>query len=118
MFSCYQAVKVLKHNNIHYEDLYSETKESAERRKMYKEKTNVFCYYILTAVLMNEYPMVISWCNSHNKQLFNLDIKNSDLFVEFVKKICKTSNLQHNITVLGDIQMQDKTLRMTLMDFL
>ena len=118
MFSCYQAVKVLKHNNVRYEDLYSETKESAERRKMYKENTNVFCYYILTTVLMSEYPMVMSWCNSHNKQLFNLDIKNSDLFVEFVKKICKTSNLKHNLTVLGNIQMQDKTLRMTLMDFL
>ena len=118
MFSCYQAVKVLKHNNVRYEDLYSETKESAERRKMYKENTNVFCYYILTAVLMSEYPMVMSWCNSHNKQLFNIDIKNSDLFVEFVKKICKTSNLKHNLTVLGNIQMQDKTLRMTLMDFL
>ena len=118
MFSCYQAVKLLKHNNIRYEDLYSETKESAERRKMYKEKTNVFCYYIVTAVLMNEYPMVMSWCNNHNKQLFNIDIKNSDLFVEFVKKISKNSNLQHNLMVLGDIQIQDKTLRMTLMDFL
>ena len=118
MFSCYQAVKVLKYNNIRYEDLYSDTKESVERRKMYKEKTNVFCYYIVTAVLMNEFSTVLSWCNSHNKQLFNMDIKNSELFVDFVKKICKTSNLQHNLTVLGDIEMHDKTLRMTLMDFL
>ena len=85
---------------------------------MYKEKTNVFCYYIVTAVLMNEYPMVLSWCYSHNKQLFNIELKHSYLFVELIKRICKTSNLQHNLTVLGDIHMHDKTLRMSLMDFL
>jgi hypothetical protein len=118
MFSCYQLVKVLNHNNIHYEDFYSESKESLKRRKMYKEKTNVFCYYIVTTVLMNEFPMVMSWCNSHNKQLFNIELKHSHLLVELIKRICKTSNLQHNLTVLGDIHMHDKTLRMSLIDFL
>ena len=118
MFSCYQAAKVLKHINLTYEDLYSKTKEAIERRKQYKEKTNVFCYYILTAVLMNEYPMVLSWCYSNNNKLFNMELKHSQLFVELVKKICKTSSLQHNLSVLGDVEIHDKSLRMTLIDFL
>lgn len=118
VFSSYQAVKILKHNNIRYEDFYGESKDAAERRKGYKENTNIFCYYILTAVLMNEYSKMMSWCYLHNKKFFNMEIKHSHLFIDFIKKICKTSKLQHNLSVLGDIPMHDKTLRMTLIDFL
>ena len=118
VFSSYQAVKILKHNNIRYEDFYSDSKDAVERRKGYKENTNIFCYYILTAVLMNEYSKMMSWCYLHNKKFFNMEIKHSHLFIDFIKKICKTSKLQHNLSVLGDIEMHDKTLRMTLIDFL
>ena len=67
---------------------------------------------------MNEYSKMMSWCYLHNKKFFNMEIKHSHLFIDFIKKICKTHELQHNLSVLGDIPMHDKTLRMTLIDFL
>ena len=47
-----------------------------------------------------------------------MEIKHSQLLIDFIKKNCNTHELQHNLSVLGDIPMHDKTLRMTLIDFL
>ena len=119
IYSCYQAIKVLNYMNLSYPDLYATTVEGKEKRKSYREKSNVFCYYVLVAVLMNEYQDTMSWCNKYNRSLIKITLTNSHLFVDYIKRICKNDTLLHNLEQLSGIYLErDRTLRMTLMDFL
>ena len=52
-FSCYQAAKVLEYNDFSFEDIRD------VRMKNYNEKTNVFCYYVVTSILMYEYQTIM-----------------------------------------------------------
>lgn len=52
----------------------------------YHEKTNVFCYYVLTSVLMYYSEEFIIWCNNNNYNLINFkkEEKNIIKFIEFI----------------------------------
>lgn len=111
-YSCYQASKVLEYNNLSYQDI------TGNKMKQYNEKTNVFCYYVVTSILMYEYQTIMKWCSIHNHNLFTIQLRNSKHFVELLKKLCNSYNLNNNLTVLGNIKKHDRTLRMSLFDFL
>mgnify|MGYP003324525834 CR=1 FL=1 len=52
-FSLIQTIKILnKMNIIDYEILYKKDRISRISRNLYKEKTNVFCYYILKMIFL------------------------------------------------------------------
>jgi len=55
-----QALKILQFNGL--------TVENVAQRQMqsYRENTNVFAYYILTAGLLSDFHAFITWCNAHN----------------------------------------------------
>ena len=36
------------------------------RKNLYREDTNVFSYYILTAILLNDYYGFMRWCEKNN----------------------------------------------------
>tara|TARA_Y100000816_G_scaffold236206_1_gene182009 strand:+ start:1285 stop:2319 length:1035 start_codon:yes stop_codon:yes gene_type:complete len=46
----------------------------------YKEKTNVFCYYILTSVLMYYTEDFIIWCKYNNNNLINFTKNSNNIF--------------------------------------
>ncbi len=119
IFSCYQALKILNYMNMSYTDLYSTGHDAIKKRNTYKENSNVFCYYILVSILMHSYQDTMIWCNSHNNKLFNISLQHSHLFVDYIKKICKQSSYLHNMEHLGSMYLHtDRSLRMTLLDFL
>ena len=52
---------------LQYEHLYLDNTTSELVRKMlYKEKTSVLSYYILTGILMSNIPEFMRWCAEHN----------------------------------------------------
>lgn len=55
MFSLWQCVKVLRHNNIHYEHLL-------EHAYLFQEKTPTFSYYILKCILMTHLDDFLLFC--------------------------------------------------------
>jgi hypothetical protein len=55
LFSLWQCVKVLRHNNIHYEYLL-------EHAYLYQEKTPTFSYYILKCILSTHLDDFLSFC--------------------------------------------------------
>tara|TARA_B110000495_G_C22382079_1_gene246829 strand:- start:34 stop:354 length:321 start_codon:yes stop_codon:yes gene_type:complete len=104
---------------ISYTDLYSSSQVATQIQQSYQEKSNVFCYYILVSILMNQYQDTIVWCHKHNDKLFNISVKDSHLFVDYIKKICKAESYLYNMEHLGRIYVDtDRSLRMTLLDFL
>ena len=85
--SIYQSTKILEFMNLKYQDLISKTKTSVLKKKLYKEKTNVFNYYILKAVCLINIDSFLIFCFSNNNFLnFNPSEKNIGIFTSFLKK--------------------------------
>jgi hypothetical protein len=99
-YGFFQMVKTLKFMGLEYKDMYSKSPKSVMLREtMYKEKSNVLAYYIITLVLMNNYQGFMSWCNMHNLSLlqFKKTTTNLSEFCKFVEKNYKTKPMLHGV---------------------
>lgn len=81
--SFFQMFKVLAHMNIEYVDLHTD-RSLLDR---YKEESNVFVYYVITVILLNNYPQFIRWCGENNDKLlqFNQTEEQQLLFCTYIK---------------------------------
>lgn len=99
-YSFFQIVKTLQFMGLTYEDLYSKSKPSVMlRNTLYKEKSNVLAYYIITTVLMNNYQGFLSWCDINNLTILQFKKTSSNLmkFCEFIKNNYKTKRFMKGI---------------------
>ena len=88
-FSTFQMVKILGHLGLNYELLYSKSDSAAYLRDhYYKEKTNVFCYYVLPSLLLFYYDDFLRWCVENNLNLIHFSTQ-SHAQTKFVKLIEK-----------------------------
>ena len=90
---------------LRYNDLYSNSKRSRIlRENLYKEKTNVLSYYVIKAVLINNYQNFLYWCQDHNHSLiqFNKTSKNQKEYCEFIKSNYKSASMMENILETED----------------
>jgi hypothetical protein len=139
LFSLFQCNKILKFLGISYQNLYETDNGShIARENLYKETTNVFAYYIVTAFLLDNYVNVMNWCNKNNLSCFkfNNSQRNLDLFYnliensykrnEFLKNLMCVSNYasklnkktnKNNKLANNEINNIFKTTRMTIMEF-
>ncbi len=84
-----------------YKDLFSNLKRSKIlRENMYKEKTNVLSYYVIKAVLMNNYQDFLFWCKTNNPSLiqFEKTNKNQIDYCDFIKNNYKTASMLENVS--------------------
>lgn len=58
-FTMFQVAKVLTHNDMNYDDL-------TVVGNKYREKTEIFCYYVLKSILMFHCDTFLSWCAKNN----------------------------------------------------
>jgi hypothetical protein len=99
-YSLFQLVKTLDFMGLQYKDLYSNTKQSVIlRENLYKENTHVLAYYIIKAVLINNYQGFLNWCKTNNLSLldFKKTIGNQKQFCKFVEKNYKIQSLLDGI---------------------
>jgi hypothetical protein len=99
-YSFFQAVKILKFMGISYKDLYDKNIDAINLRKtLYKEKTNVLSYYIITLILLNNYQDFLAWCNVNNTSLLQFKKTNTNLesFCKFIERKYKSSNILNGI---------------------
>jgi len=80
----FQMVKILRFNKLTYQDILS----GSDKLKTYKENSNVFAYYIITLILINNYPAFLLWCydnNSHTQILqFHKTTEHTNKFCDFI----------------------------------
>jgi hypothetical protein len=79
-------------------------------KKLYKENTNVFAYYVIVSVLIANFNNFILWCIDNNTNLFNFkkDITSVDNFIEFISKNYKNNDLL-NAVVSMEKRLENKT---------
>jgi hypothetical protein len=101
-YSFFQLTKALDFMGLEYKDLYSNTKRSAIMRDaLYKEKTYVLSYYVIKAVLLNNFQGFLSWCSEHNDSfsLFNFTktVANQKAFCDFIEHNYKTKSMLEGV---------------------
>tara|TARA_R110002074_G_scaffold47444_1_gene121647 strand:+ start:1670 stop:2914 length:1245 start_codon:yes stop_codon:yes gene_type:complete len=106
IFSLYQCEKVLRFMGLTYDDLHSSKEKSAYLRKnFYREKTNVFAYYVLTAVFMDNYLGFLQWCDDNNTAFmqFNCTHKNMENFSKYIEDNYDSKSFKSGLECVGKI---------------
>ena len=103
----FQMNKVLNFMDLKYEQLYSkEEKHAIKRQGFYREKTNVFCYYILKSILFYNLSDFLLFCKENNRNYvyFSKTEKNLIHFSNLIKNYCirnlHSSRTQGNNTTI------------------
>ena len=131
IFSLYQCIKILDYMGINYQILTDDSESSKQMvTSFYRENTNVFAYYVLTSILLNNYRDFLPWCANHNGAGLNIfKVKTTKFeFVNFIKSCYKKTDLLKQIVdtekkVVGDYKKAStnrvllKTMRMTIVGF-
>ena len=89
-FSVFQMVKILQCMGLTYDFLFSsDSKMELTRKLLYKEKTNVFSYYIITSILLSNYPFFLSWCYENNLNMieFTKTLSNLQSFHQLIERL-------------------------------
>jgi hypothetical protein len=105
IYSCFQMVKILDFMNLKYKQLFQKGIKNTEiRKKFYKENTNIFAYYILTFILLDNFENFIDWCNKYNISLFqfNKTEKNQMNLCNFIIQNYKTKHLLEFINYIEE----------------
>jgi uncharacterized ubiquitin-like protein YukD len=110
-FSLMQSAKILNHFGITYSDILT-----GKAKEIYKEDTEVFCYFILKTILLYNCNDFIEWLDNHQKPVSNKVEKFiQDLIIPRYNEIQKVMDkfqqyAQPNKTFIGS------TLRMTALE--
>lgn len=127
-FSLFQLIKILNFMNLNYKNLYDKDELSvSSRRYLYREKTNVFAYYILKTVFLCNMDLFLDWCKTNNVKkdgnIFNFykTSENLDHFGQLIKSIYDKKHILEKISIVEKISSDInsplnllKTTRMTL----
>jgi hypothetical protein len=102
IYSLLQMKHILSNMGFTYESLMDKKRELT-----FKENTNLFCYYVLTPVLLFHYEQTMSWFVEHNQTLlqFTKDKKSILLFFHYIKSIYKHTPLLQMIDSLESYKL-------------
>ena len=104
MFALFQLVKILDFMGLKYPNLYSCDKISlTARRYLFKEKTNVFAYYIIKTLLFYNNVEFLLWCKKNNNNLicFKKSPVMLNKFFDFIKNIHDDQYFLNDISLMG-----------------
>lgn len=116
LFSIFQRNKILQFMNIDMELMHI-LKYRDHIEDLYREKTNVFCYYILKTSLLENINKFLLWITRNNETLFqfNNSQKNIEKFMKFIERLYYKKNKKpyQKMIRFGDVDIVN-TLRMTI----
>ena len=105
--SLLQASKLLNMFELSYSDIISKDKTKKEIvQKTYNEDTNAFCYYVITALLMNNFDKTINWFDLNHNNMFNFD-KTERQVVIFCFYIKQLAEKEQFISIMNDLNIHN-----------
>ena len=128
-FALFQMSKVLGYMNLDYKDLYlNDSKSELKRLHFYKEGSNVFAYYIVTAILLFNVDKFMLWCQDNNANIikYSYSPTTNRSFMELIKNNYRSKKLLELLECLNQINFGSekrfleiqRTMRMTIIDLL
>lgn len=102
IYSLLQMKYILNNMGFTYESLMDKNRE-----KEYNENTNMFCYYILTPILLFYYEQTMNWFIDNNQTIlqFNKSHKHILLFFYYIKSIYNRPELLKYINSLNHYEL-------------
>lgn len=100
MFSLMQLKKILGHMDLTYENLWSSTQISEYMRtNLYREESNVFSYFVLSGIFMNDFESFIQWCDTNNTSFIKYKKSHTSVnkFGKLITSMYKSKHLIQNI---------------------
>jgi|SaaInlV_165m_DNA_2_1040747.scaffolds.fasta_scaffold16338_2 hypothetical protein len=122
--SLYQCLKILTFMDLKYDIVIDKNKNNITScNHLYRENTNVFSYYIISGLLMNNYKNFMNWCYKNNNMLvkFKKTPSNLDKYIELIEKSARHIYINKNISKIEKGFRSGKlpiipTMRMTVLD--
>jgi hypothetical protein len=102
-----QVIKILEYKGLKYTDLYSKCND---KKKQYYENTSVLSYYILNAVILNDFENFFTWCIKNNKNILQFDNtqKKQIEFCKFIENNYNTKLLLDRINCISELLLMFK----------
>jgi len=107
IYALLQMKHILSNMGFTYDSLIDK-----KRSLPYVENTNMFCYYVLTPVLLFYYEQTMSWFIEHNQTLlqFKRDKKNITLFFYYIKSVHNNKPLLDMISSLTNYKLTNNCM--------
>jgi hypothetical protein len=104
--SIMQANKLLSIFQIDYDKITDEKYKNI-CMKLYKEETNAFCYYVITALMMCNFKHTIQWFDVHNQNAFVFDKEERQvlIFCHYIKQLAAEPNVKAIFKKLNDVKL-------------
>ncbi len=92
--------------NLKYKQLYQKGQQSdLIRKQFYKEDTNVFAYYVITFIFVNNFNQFLAWCSKNNNQYNLLQFNQTD---NNQKKLCEfIINKYNSESLLNEVKCME-----------
>tara|TARA_Y100000768_G_scaffold208040_1_gene156693 strand:- start:1089 stop:2243 length:1155 start_codon:yes stop_codon:yes gene_type:complete len=105
IFSVIQANKLLNKFELNYNKIIDKNNKII----IYKEKTNAFCYYVITSILLFNFEKVIKWFNMYNDKYFDCIKSEREviIFCYFIKEIASSKGVIDIFDKIQKLNIQD-----------
>ena len=103
LFTLFQCNKILNFMGLTFDELlnkrHGSRRENSGSILLYKEKTNVFAYYIITALFMNNYVKFMSWSDSNNTNFLKFTESQRNIldFCQYIISEIEQKEFQKNL---------------------
>ena len=78
-------------------------------KKLYKEETNAFAYYIIVSILLSNFNNFILWCIDNNTNTIQFK-KNKNSIINFVQFIYKNYKKNEILNMIVDLEIRLETM--------
>jgi hypothetical protein len=104
-FACEQACRILNHFSMDYADCLTSNRGRSAR---FREKSNVLCYYVVTALLLSQFDQLVALLGSGGRCPFG--IQSEAQFASLVERLAKQGLKEKG-------EKDGASLRMALIEF-
>jgi len=110
LFSLFQNIKILNYMGLDYNIISNCTDSNyIVAKKLYKEETNAFAYYIIVSILLSNFNNFILWCIDNNTNTIQFK-KNKNNIINFVQFIYKNYKKNELLNMIVDLEIRLETM--------
>lgn len=110
LFSLFQNIKILNYMGLDYNIITNCTDSNyIVAKKLYKEETNAFAYYIIVSILLSNFNNFILWCIDNNTNIIQFK-KNKNSITNFVTFIYKNYKNNELLNTIMDLEIRFETI--------
>jgi hypothetical protein len=112
LFSLFQNIKILNYMGLDYNIISNCTDSNyIVAKKLYKEETNAFAYYIIVSILLSNFNNFILWCIDNNTNIIQFS-KNKNSIMNFVQFIYRNYKRSELLNIIMDLEIRLESMDM------